>query len=112
MNSLPSQILERCAQLRDIDFQFMTTAQFFKNFFYYLSPFSVVIALTFFIGLFFRNDPYHTERWTNQIGGMFIPAFFILGTFYLIIRLVLKERILWIWIVETLILFLIFYFLF
>ena len=103
---------KRCAQLRNIYSQFMTTAQFFKNFFYYLSPFSMVIAFSLIIGLFFRGDPYHTERWTNQASSIFIPAFFILGTLYVIIRLILKERILLIWIIEALILLLFYCFVF
>lgn len=85
----------------------MTTDQFFKNFFYFFSPFSGVIAYSL-IGLLFRNDSYHTERWTNQAASLLIPAFFLLGPLYIIIRLVLKEQVLWIWIVETFILILIY----
>jgi len=89
----------------------MTTTQFFKNFFYYLSPFSLVIAFSF-IGVLLHGDPYHTERWTNQAAAVFLPAFFILGTLYVIIRLVLKEHVLWIWIVETFVLILIYFLVF
>jgi hypothetical protein len=89
----------------------MTITQFFKNFFYFLSPFSLLITFSF-VGVLLHDDKYHTERWTNQAAAMFLPAFFILGTLYAIIRLVLKEQVLWIWVVETIILFLIYYLVF
>ena len=88
----------------------MSTDRFFKNLFYYLSPFSLVIIYCI-VGALLKT-PYETSHWTHIAVSMLIPAFFILGGLYAIIRLVLKERILWIWVVEALILLLVEYFVF
>ncbi len=73
-------------------------AKFFGNLFYYLSPFSILIVSSFILQLV--RDPYHTERWTNQLGSLFLPLFFLLGFCYLLLRMVLGDRVLLIWLVE------------
>lgn len=88
----------------------MTTIQFFKNLSYYFSPFSLLIIFSFLGVLFDKRG--ETEGWAHSAASMFIPAFFILGALYALIRIVLKERILWIWIVEIFILLLIYFFVF
>ncbi len=88
----------------------MTAGKFIKNLFYYLSPFSLVIIYCI-VGVLLKK-PGETSHWTHIAASMLIPSFFILGGLYAIIRLVLKERILWIWAVEAVTLLLLNYIIF
>ena len=105
-----SYIYKLCATISASHSKLMNRIQFFKNVSYYLSPFSLLIIFSF-LGVLF-DKPGETKRWAHSAASMFIPAFFILGALYAIIRIVLKERILWIWIVEIFILLLIYFFVF
>lgn len=88
----------------------MSTDKFFKNLLYFLSPFSLVIIYCI-VGALLKK-PGETSHWTHIAASMLVPAFFILGGLYAIIRLVLKDRVLWMWIIEAVILLLVEYFVF
>jgi len=80
-----------------------------KTVFYFLSPF--ILALLFcFIAFIIDKNRFQgdTTKWTHFVGGLFFPAFFILGAADVIVRLIIRERVLAIWLVELILLLIIY----
>jgi hypothetical protein len=83
-----------------------------KTVFYFFSPFILAIIFCFVVFIIdinrFQGD---TKEWTHYIATFFVPAFFILGAAYLIVRLIATGRVLWIWLIELLLILFLFLYL-
>ena len=84
----------------------MNKTQLFKNFFLIASPCVIAILLCLLAYIIHTNKYLGTTQgWTYLGFSIFFPAFFILGSVDLLVRLNSRENILRIWIIESIIIF-------
>jgi len=101
------------AQLNHVSRQTMNLirrSSLLKTILYFLSPFILAILICF-IGFLIDKNRFQgdTKEWSHFVAGLFFPAFLILGAADLLVRLIIKERVLLIWLIElTLLLFIYF----